>query len=1539
MSRRTTPPTPVPLRAWLGRGLAAVAAAGLATTAIVVTSPALAAPAQEDVSWDAVGTALPTADLLDVAFAAGGVATDVSAAAHTLSPAPAAGTTLEDAELGWVASLDGTQAWGAAWSGADYALENDGASIEAVFKIDTPITSGYSDVIGNMQSAGFGIELVPGPDAQHGGIEVWAHTTTGGYGDLPTATYPYGQWVHVVATFDGVEKKVYVNGDLISTTAAGSATLTTPAAAARTWIVGGDIGGSGASEARMTGAIAVARVYSEPIGDLDAYRLAVTGGFAEDAVAPVVRAVTTPTDHADVDVAYVAPDIEAIDDFDAAPGLSISVTGPDDVTAPLDLATRTFTPNVDGVYTLDYQAIDDAGNVGSAQYLVAVGDAELPSDPGTTPAPASTADGVTDWKFSAIGDIHNNWDELVEAYDFWAEQGVETTLWPGDLTNGNTEAEYVALKDTIDSVASYGIEHYASLGNHDVAGGQYGDYALFETATGQRPNADYVVNGYHIITVSPGSGEFAEDATPADGTESSGIPTVASSGGYGYAAAWLEGRLAAITAVEPEKPIFVLVHHPIRCTHYVSNEWYGDGLATGCGDAFDSFLEDYPQAVVWGGHIHTPNHIPTSIWQGTEAGGGFTTVNAPPLAYYEMESGVVGADSHQLSDSTPNDAGNNRETAIVEVDGSKVKITNYDLQADLWEPTVWEWDVADSLDQSATFEERFPLGDARANHTAGPVWQADDAISVSSIGETAAQVDWTQAEPAPNDVHDIVQKYLVEVVNLNTSQTVLSFQRWSQYYVMPMPATVGHDVWNLQPGTDYEIRISPINAWAKVGQALTTTFRTAGVGADQISDFDEHGAAMPVADIIDVDVDTLTDVAAHATPYSLLNTAGTGAATSMPVQALFTEDDKATVVDGFTEDAAFVATGPGDVLAYGQPAALEIVLRVSALDATHGTLTAVAVIQGESEPTDWQQTITYGQPYHVALRFTGSVLDMWVNGEQLGTTNVDAQIAAALGIPGYPYFFVAGGSSDGQGGIVHPLAGEVTVARGFSVPLSDIEMARIAHQAQPGIDDILPAVRAVGTTPTSGTTGVQVAFPALEAVDDSGAVTATSITVVGPWGEQIATTTGAAGAFTPRLPGTYTLVYAATDGAGNDNAARYAVTVALGATSGTSTRVPAADLLDVDFWNASRTGVADGAALTDHSPYDREFTRVTGAPITMNAELGKPVATFTNSADQAYLTQWSESDYALQNDGYTFEATFSMSSSAPWTTYQNVFSNQDSGGVGYDMYEIDDSDCYLTTEQRAGHDYCVTLWTKPAPTSGRISVALDYDTWYQVVATNDLSAERLYVNGELVGERSGASAPTVPGGTNWVIGADTAGSGASNPFTGMISSARIWSNPLSPGDIAALYEARTAPVDPTDPEPSPVPDAELDESSTGGITATPSTVSPGERVVLNVGLAHVGEQVRVWLHSTPQLLGTYTVSPAGTVTVTLPAGVAAGDHRLVVQALDGTLIGWTPIALTALAWTGQDLGASLGIALGLAAGLLVLGGAALIVVRRRSARP
>jgi LPXTG-motif cell wall-anchored protein len=143
-------------------------------------------------------------------------------------------------------------------------------------------------------------------------------------------------------------------------------------------------------------------------------------------------------------------------------------------------------------------------------------------------------------------------------------------------------------------------------------------------------------------------------------------------------------------------------------------------------------------------------------------------------------------------------------------------------------------------------------------------------------------------------------------------------------------------------------------------------------------------------------------------------------------------------------------------------------------------------------------------------------------------------------------------------------------------------------------------------------------------------------------------------------------------------------------------------------------------------------------------------------------------------------------------------------------------------------------------------------------------------------------------------------------------------------------------VDPTDPtDPTPVDESELEGAPTGGVSVNPSTASAGDRVVVTVGTAHAGEQVRVWLHSTPVLLGTFTVNAAGTVTVTLPQSVAAGSHRIVVQALDGSLIGWAALEVTALAATGADVGRNVA----LAAALLLLGGLGVVVARSRRRVP
>lgn len=156
--------------------------------------------------------------------------------------------------------------------------------------------------------------------------------------------------------------------------------------------------------------------------------------------------------------------------------------------------------------------------------------------------------------------------------------------------------------------------------------------------------------------------------------------------------------------------------------------------------------------------------------------------------------------------------------------------------------------------------------------------------------------------------------------------------------------------------------------------------------------------------------------------------------------------------------------------------------------------------------------------------------------------------------------------------------------------------------------------------------------------------------------------------------------------------------------------------------------------------------------------------------------------------------------------------------------------------------------------------------------------------------------------------------------------------------------------------PAPVPEDELTEPARGRITITPPTVAPGERVTVTLDAGAAGETVWASLYSTPASLGSAVVGADGSFTVTIPAGTAAGAHRLAVQDAAGALIGWGDVTVTGgasgggsgggtgtegdtdggLAATGLDAASLGGIAA--AALALVAAGAAAMLLRRRGSR-
>jgi 3',5'-cyclic AMP phosphodiesterase CpdA len=714
-----------------------------------------------------------------------------------------------------------------------------------------------------------------------------------------------------------------------------------------------------------------------------------------DTTAPVLSPVEIPAT-AELNEQLVLPAATASDDSGETPTVVVTATGPDGVDARLyENAEGAFplTPEAPGTYVVTYAAMDSADNLAQQTYDITVDAPAANSDeptsadaePQASDAIEFPADEPGTLSFAALGDIHNNWSELDMAFDFWQQQDVDAALFVGDLTNNATAAEYQGLRDTLDR-SQGDLPVIASLGNHDV-GSNLSGYNLFQSTMGQAPNADYVMNGYHFITVSPGTGPLNEET---------GFPSSGNGSDYAYAADWLETRLAAAVAENPTLPIFVLVHSPLRCTHYVSTEWYGSGLATGCDEGFESLFEQYPQAVVWSGHIHTPNHISTSIWQGVEGAGGFTTVNAPPLAYYEFERGVASTNpySRVVSDSTPDDGGDNRETSIVEVDGSRVTIKTYDLRAGAWEDQVWTWDVAESIDESLAFEQRFPLGDARADETSAPVWPEGAAVEVTDIIPTEAMVTFGQAEVAPNEVGDIVHKYRYTVTDTATGQVVNTYLQWSGFYLIPMPETRNHIIWNLQAGREYEVAITPINTWGKEGEPISTVFTTNGYDV-RLSSAGAGAATSDLSDAMPGDSVTLSAAPAGGETFlgwdvlegdvDIVDGAFTMPASHVSIEAVFTGSSGSTephTVTTQVRGGGTVTAVPGEATA-GQLVKLEHdaeadeklwgwEIAVEGLDVQVGTIPVGRNDKFEMPERDIVVTGVFGHPGDYAILYHGN---------------------------------------------------------------------------------------------------------------------------------------------------------------------------------------------------------------------------------------------------------------------------------------------------------------------------------------------------------------------------------------------------------------------------------------------------------------------------------------------------------------------------------------------------------------------------------------
>ncbi|MRM89527.1 DUF1080 domain-containing protein [Faecalicatena contorta] len=835
---------------------------------------------------------------------------------------------------------------------------------------------------------------------------------------------------------------------------------------------------------------------------------------------------------------------------------------------------------------------------------------------------AEAVDGAADVSFGVVSDTHVRQDKateksrLAKAASFFSDAGLDRMVVAGDLTDSGSASEYDAWGSIINENLS--IPLIASMGNHENNSADY-----FTKTTGNKPNNHQVVNGYHFITLSPGSGQL--DPETGKGTTQGG-------GNYSYAVEWLEEQLTAAEADTPDKPIFVFFHHPIKNTFYVSTEWYGSGL--------DEVFKSHPHAVTFSGHIHSPNNMPTSIWQD----GGYTAVNTVTLSYMEMETGMIYG-------SVPPNASQIAQGLVVEASGSRVTIKNYDFLADKWIPQTWTFDVNETL----------PYTNERAESAKAPYFGEGAALTVSEIKDNSAKLTFDQAKVPENNVGDLVHSYKYDFINTDTQAVVKTFKTWSNYYLQPMPEQITQVAPDLEGGTSYEVRIYAIDAYQKMSDDyLTQTFKTTGESSSEPG-FDDMVTGVPKADLLDVDFSggLIEDHSESGNTFygsdgsNISMDEGLGkyvASFTGNTEEAFLTDWSAEQYDKTNDDFTIESTFKVDKFSdsyvdlFGNMESAGIGFEIPAYDEESASLEAWVHIGGSYKRPIAAGALKYGEWNHGVITYDGSKVTLYLNGQKIASREASGEVKTP---PASSRYFAIGGDSGSNGSVQSPMVGAISTARLYSKALTAKQVSMLANRELPVIDKSKPEIQLASAPASEGTLNVDYTIPAAQAADNSTIAVLTAV-VKDPDGTEILKLGGDASkteetTFKPERAGTYQLIFTADDPAGNTETKSFSIEVKAGDRSKLDAAiVRAVSISDEELATYTEKSIARMMAALQRA---MEITSTSGQEEidTVTKELNDAIDGLekkqeTPQVDKTQLNELYEAVKGMTGEGYTEES-------------------------------------------------------------------------------------------------------------------------------------------------------------------------------------------------------------------------------------------------------------------------------------------------------------
>jgi predicted phosphodiesterase len=433
--------------------------------------------------------------------------------------------------------------------------------------------------------------------------------------------------------------------------------------------------------------------------------------------------------------------------------------------------------------------------------------------------------------FAVISDIHfgNSQGEgpMVKVpkalKNITSHKALDAIFVVGDLTDGGSASQYAQFVSVFGNAGNYTNpvgKMFYMLGNHDNYDSQENYVKGLRSLNNGNdyPLDQYIViKGYPFITISQ-RGSHNTDAI----TESHG-PASYPQAVQDTLAGWLERAATEC----PGKPIFVFTHVPPKYTCYSSWPGEGDGTSwpTWSMKVLNPILNNYPQAVVFGGHSHFPIGDPRSIHQGVNPNSDrknfFTGINTGSTTYSEIHKPSVDIGIH------PEKYDYVTEGLILTAQSNgDVEIQRWDTYRNREMHPENRWMLKAPHDGSAfRYADKRDIDDVPTGFTnpirdglPAPLFASTDVPSVNGISFNSCTVTFPQATD-----NDYVFRYLIRIKKQDGT-VVKESCKFSQFYLNnEMPATLSVTIDGLSANTTYSAEVTAYDSYDNTSMPIVST--------------------------------------------------------------------------------------------------------------------------------------------------------------------------------------------------------------------------------------------------------------------------------------------------------------------------------------------------------------------------------------------------------------------------------------------------------------------------------------------------------------------------------------------------------------------------------------------------------------------------------------------------------------------------------------------------------------------------------------------